>query len=316
MKKKLLAILTAFIISMSSVPAYAHSGRTDSAGGHHDYNNVSGLGSYHYHHGYGPHLHPNGVCPYESASSTQTSNKPNTTSSTLVTKFNTPTTTTTSKPATTTKPATSTANNSLSNIAVSKNTVVVYVNGKRVSADNFVYNGTTYVPIRAVGDSLGATVNFDAIAKTATITVPQNTQVVTQTVTQPVEDVQMSNYLIATAYASNMTQTIFYIMDSLDPAIYENSNSGTSMLSAGINALKQYVDFIYDYKVYNLYSVAAQASSVIENAEECLYILEHRNAANDSQYSKYRSNVVDYAFKSLSEISNLNGNAISYLASK
>ena len=28
----------------------AHSGRTDGAGGHHDYNNVSGLGSYHYHH--------------------------------------------------------------------------------------------------------------------------------------------------------------------------------------------------------------------------------------------------------------------------
>ena len=43
----------------------AHSGRTDGAGGHHDYNNVSGLGSYHYHNGYGPHLHPNGVCPYE-----------------------------------------------------------------------------------------------------------------------------------------------------------------------------------------------------------------------------------------------------------
>ena len=45
--------------------SYAHSGRTDSSGGHHDYQNKSGLGSYHYHHGYGPHLHPGGVCPYE-----------------------------------------------------------------------------------------------------------------------------------------------------------------------------------------------------------------------------------------------------------
>nr|WP_243009220.1 YHYH domain-containing protein [Clostridium sp. AM58-1XD] len=44
----------------------AHSGRTDSNGGHHDYKNKSGLGDYHYHHGYGPHLHPNGVCPYTS----------------------------------------------------------------------------------------------------------------------------------------------------------------------------------------------------------------------------------------------------------
>ena len=64
MKKQLLAILTALSLSFGVVPAYAHSGRTDSSGGHHDYNNVSGLGTYHYHHGFGPHLHPNGVCPY------------------------------------------------------------------------------------------------------------------------------------------------------------------------------------------------------------------------------------------------------------
>lgn len=45
--------------------AEAHSGRTDSSGGHHDYRNVSGLGSYHYHCGGHPaHLHSNGRCPY------------------------------------------------------------------------------------------------------------------------------------------------------------------------------------------------------------------------------------------------------------
>ena len=48
--------------------SFAHSGRTDSSGGHHDYNNVSGLGSYHYHHGYSAHLHVDGVCPYDDTS--------------------------------------------------------------------------------------------------------------------------------------------------------------------------------------------------------------------------------------------------------
>lgn len=43
----------------------AHGGRTDAQGGHKDNANASGLGSYHYHHGYEAHLHPNGVCPYE-----------------------------------------------------------------------------------------------------------------------------------------------------------------------------------------------------------------------------------------------------------
>lgn len=50
--------------------AEAHSGRTDAQGGHHDYKNASGLGSYHYHCGGHPaHLHPNGVCPYSGSAS-------------------------------------------------------------------------------------------------------------------------------------------------------------------------------------------------------------------------------------------------------
>ena len=39
---------------------------TDGSGGHKDNQNASGLGYYHYHHGMGPHLHPGGVCPYDS----------------------------------------------------------------------------------------------------------------------------------------------------------------------------------------------------------------------------------------------------------
>lgn len=48
---------------------FAHSGRTDSNGGHRDNKNKSGLGSYHYHCGGHPaHLHANGVCPYSNHS--------------------------------------------------------------------------------------------------------------------------------------------------------------------------------------------------------------------------------------------------------
>ncbi len=50
--------------------ALAHSGRTDASGGHRDKKNVSGLGSYHYHHGNEAHLHPDGVCPYNGGGST------------------------------------------------------------------------------------------------------------------------------------------------------------------------------------------------------------------------------------------------------
>lgn len=66
----------------------AHSGRTDSNGGHRDNKNKSGLGSYHYHcGGYPAHLHENGVCPYSSEyiatnKSDNTSNQNNATNDT------------------------------------------------------------------------------------------------------------------------------------------------------------------------------------------------------------------------------------------
>ncbi len=78
--KRIIAILLAVVLAFgSTVAAAAHSGRTDSAGGHKDNKNASGLGYYHYHHGMGPHLHPDGVCPYttsNSTSQTQSSTKP------------------------------------------------------------------------------------------------------------------------------------------------------------------------------------------------------------------------------------------------
>lgn len=77
-----------FMFPASTVEA--HSGRTDSNGGHKDNKNKSGLGSYHYHCGGHPaHLHENGVCPYSSPASTTNSSSTNTTASTTSTsKYN------------------------------------------------------------------------------------------------------------------------------------------------------------------------------------------------------------------------------------
>lgn len=72
---KLLSLTIAMAVSSTTIiptevnpyviTAEAHSGRTDSNGGHRDNKNKSGLGSYHYHcGGYPAHLHTNGVCPY------------------------------------------------------------------------------------------------------------------------------------------------------------------------------------------------------------------------------------------------------------
>ena len=63
-------VLAILMLAGSGIAVSAHSGRTDSRGGHRDNKNKSGLGYYHYHcGGYPAHLHTNGVCPYEDNSS-------------------------------------------------------------------------------------------------------------------------------------------------------------------------------------------------------------------------------------------------------
>ena len=72
---KICKLLVVLLVCLAfTCTAFAHSGRTDSSGGHHDYKNVSGLGSYHYHHGYSAHLHKNGVCPYAISTDTTSNN--------------------------------------------------------------------------------------------------------------------------------------------------------------------------------------------------------------------------------------------------
>lgn len=73
--KKLFILITIvlFIASVFVVPVLAHSGKTDSNGGHWDYS----TGTYHYHCGGHPaHQHTGGICPY-AGSSIQPTVRPN-----------------------------------------------------------------------------------------------------------------------------------------------------------------------------------------------------------------------------------------------
>lgn len=63
-------ILIFFLIILNINFAYAHPGGTDSNGGHH----VTATGEYHYHHGYPPHDHVNGICPYRNDNKTGINN--------------------------------------------------------------------------------------------------------------------------------------------------------------------------------------------------------------------------------------------------
>ena len=57
----------------------------------------------------------------------------------------------------------------LKSISVSPNVATLKVDGKIVNADNFIYNGTTYVPLRAISENLSCDVAWDQSTKTASI---------------------------------------------------------------------------------------------------------------------------------------------------
>ncbi len=52
------------------------------------------------------------------------------------------------------------AGNLSKKIEVLFNSISLYVNNKQISVDNIVYNGTTYVPLRAVGEMIGMKVSW------------------------------------------------------------------------------------------------------------------------------------------------------------
>jgi len=54
-------------------------------------------------------------------------------------------------------------------IEVAFNSINLTVNGKKVNADNIVYQGTTYVPLRVAGELLGKEVGWDQATNTASI---------------------------------------------------------------------------------------------------------------------------------------------------
>ena len=54
-------------------------------------------------------------------------------------------------------------------IEVVRNSIVVNVDGVKLDADNFVYEGTTYVPIRKVAETFGRGVNYDEETNSAYI---------------------------------------------------------------------------------------------------------------------------------------------------
>lgn len=150
-KQRKRTILTVILCLSLSVTAIAHPGRTDANGGHRDKKNASGLGSYHYHHGYPAHLHPNGICPYENNSVSSTAPVSSVTAS----------------------------NASAQKEQVTSSDIKAYINGLSIPSVN--YNNHTYIIAEDL-NNYGFDVEWDE--NTRTLNIKQNSNKQTSAINQ------------------------------------------------------------------------------------------------------------------------------------
>ncbi len=80
--------------------------------------------------------------------------------------------------------------------------VRVYVNGMRINKQAFLIDGTTYVPLRAVSEDLGATVLWDNSTKSASITFTED-----DAIAKVVENVSPSVVTIVGTYSDSSSST-------------------------------------------------------------------------------------------------------------
>lgn len=156
-KGKIISILLIALSVISiGITTYAHSGKTDSSGGHRDNKNKSGLGSYHYHCGGHPaHLHTNGVCPYSSSSSSKSTK---TTSSSSKGTTTSSSSSTTSKETKTTTPSTV----AVTNIQINENIESIDVGDSKILT-------ATITPDNATDQNITWNSSDDSIATVSSI---------------------------------------------------------------------------------------------------------------------------------------------------
>ncbi len=118
------------------------------------------------------------------------------------------------------------------NIPVLRNDIRVVVDGAEITADNFLYEDTTYIPLRAVSSALGENVEYDEAENTAYI--GERNDIVVNSKYTPSERWQYDTVLINNEYYFNISAcskaldgSIVYDTDTEEVIL--KFNNGTEM---------------------------------------------------------------------------------------
>lgn len=154
-----------------------------------------------------------------------------------------------------------------------------------IEVQPFVYQGTTYVPIRAVSENLGATVEYDSNAKKAIInSAPSTSGVTTQdlNVISFLEDLEdLANLYMG--LSNNYSTMLDFILSDYDysdlipsaASLLSNGENQAKILKQNYSALSAYMD---SDMIHDLNIAMFVLDDCTETAQTCQNILYQLNA--------------------------------------
>ncbi len=182
-------------------------------------------------------------------------------------------------------------------LAVLMNGMTVKVNGQIVQSDNILYNGTTYLPLRAVSEALGAKVNYIDETKTADITI-NNSQINNTGLDYNAVKIG-SMYILIESYvdAINSDQ---YVSRNILSALINNYNTETQ-ISSDISKYEENLKKNYSMIKEDLSNFQRSSNQYSDNSimlEDFVKISKYFNDIEAMEKNKIQllRNIITYGF--------------------
>ena len=129
------------------------------------------------------------------------------------------------------------------NISVIRNTLKVTIDGVKFDGDNFVYNDTTYVPLRAVSEALNKGVEYDKETNTAKIVTDCSFKFGGEVV-GTVNGYSVTDGMYK-AYEQHLTAVNTYATDEEKDTAIKNEIENNVFISQIADALGYHIDYSY-----------------------------------------------------------------------
>lgn len=130
------------------------------------------------------------------------------------------------------------------NISVLRNDIKIVVNGSEIAADNFLYNDTTYLPLRAVSEALNQVVAYDENTNIAYIGEREEDEVMQSKYTPP----ESLNNFISKKDGIYYIEPTYILDKAAEKGLQTNIDDliGNDNLNLEIDGKTWYMVFVYE----------------------------------------------------------------------